>query len=79
MDWARLTVRGSPSRLIAVTPARASWRARSGWTSGRSMPMTAWPDRSRAISSGAGVPTPTSTSAPLITSSRLASFAPARS
>ena len=28
MDWARLTVRGSPSRLIAVTPAPASWRTR---------------------------------------------------
>ena len=79
MDWARLTVRGSPSRLIAVTPALASWPASSGSASGRSRPMSAWPDRSRAISSGAGAPTPTSTSAPPITSSRLATFAPARS
>ncbi len=78
MDWARLTVRGSPSRLIVVTPALASWRASSGWTSGRSMPMTAWPARSRAIRSGAGAPTPASTLAPLITSSRLATLAPAR-
>ena len=77
MYWARLRVRGSPSRLIAVTPVSASWRASSGWTSGRSMPMTVWPARNRAIRSGAGVPTLTSTSASSIASFLLTTFAPA--
>src|SRR6185437_3301515 len=54
IDWARLTVRGRPSRLMAVTPARASRPASSGWTSGRSRPMTTWPARSRVISADVG-------------------------
>ena len=51
---ARDSVRGSPSRLITVTPWAARVAASSGSASGASMPMTAWPALSSATASGRG-------------------------
>jgi hypothetical protein len=52
IGWVRDSVRGSPSRLIAVTPRAASAAANSGSASGASMPMTAWPALSSPTEGG---------------------------
>ena len=77
MDWARGSVRGIRSRLMAVTPASARRRAKPGSPSGASIPSTAWPGRSPAITCSSGLPTVTITSAPAASSSRAAMPAPA--
>ena len=77
MDWARDSVRGSPSRLIAVTPLAASAAARPGSASGLSMPRMAWPGRSASVSWGSGFPTVRIRSASASSSARLTTLAPA--
>ena len=52
IGWARDSVRGSPSRLITVTPRADSAAAYSGSASGAIMPMTAWPARSSPTAAG---------------------------
>ena len=63
MVCARESVRGSVSRLTAVTPALASAWAFCGSMSGCSRPMTTWPERSLPTSSGVGFWTRRTTSA----------------
>ena len=46
MAWVRLSVRGMPSREIAVTFRAASCCASDVLMSGASMPNTVWPARS---------------------------------
>ena len=73
MGWARLSVRGSRSRLTAVTPAAAHAATSSGRRCGWSRPTSACPARSAS----AGGCTHTMMSAVAITSARLARRAPA--
>jgi hypothetical protein len=73
----RDSVRGKPSRLIAVTPRAASPAARSGSVSGASMPNTACPARSPASTPDSGLATVTIASAAASSSSRDTMVAPA--
>ncbi len=77
MVWARDSVRGSASRLMAVTPAVASAWLVCGSMSGWSSPMTAWPLRSLAISAADGFWTRSTTSAELYMSEVVTTVAPA--
>ncbi len=57
MVWARDSVRGMASRLIAVTPWSPSALADAGSMSGARKPTTAWPERSFAASAADGLAT----------------------
>ena len=61
--WARDRVRGSPSRLTAVTPCAARSRASPGSISVDSIPTTVCPARIRAMALGSGRVTVRMTSA----------------
>ncbi len=77
IGWVLVSVRGIRSRLIAVTPSAASAAASSGWTSGASMPITAWPGRSRPTTPADGLVTVRMTSASRYSSAALTMVAPA--
>ncbi len=77
MDWARLSVRGSPSRLTAVTPAPASCAITCGCSNGTSSPTRVCPPRSNARVCGSGRLTDTTTSARANRSRRATTVAPA--
>ena len=55
MLWARV-MRGMASMLIAVTPRSASACASVGLESGPNVPISTWPDFSRASSASEGRP-----------------------
>src|SRR5664280_92529 len=79
MAWARDSVRGIASRLIAVTPRSASCCMSPGSMSGVSSPISAWPERNRPTSAGDGFWIFTTQSAWAYTSSVETIVAPASS
>ena len=74
---ARDRVRGSPSRLTAVTPWAARSRASSGLVNVDSIPTMACPARIRAMAAGSGRVTVRITSALVKTSAAVTMAAPA--